>query len=103
MFCLPSADAECPSSVNMVFVIWGGHNWNHGGAVADLKWQGWKAILCITGGGPHSLTPKLLSYLQALPPLQPNLSPADLRRASKPKQGVILPGQIGNNRLKGRW
>lgn len=45
----------------------------------------------------------LPAYLQALPPLHPHISPADLWRANKPKQGVNLPGQIGNNGLKGRW
>lgn len=37
MFSLLSAYAECSLSVDVVFVIWKGHNWSHGGAAADLK------------------------------------------------------------------
>ncbi len=66
MFCLLSADAEWPSSVGMLFVIWDGHNWSHGGAVSDLKRQGCKAILYITGVWP-TLTDSQITVLFPVP------------------------------------
>ncbi len=52
MFPLLSADAEYPSPVDTLFVIWDGHNRSLVGAESDLRRQGWKAVLFITGEWP---------------------------------------------------